>query len=73
MRWTRWGAGHNESAGMTYFENLSDDELTERLLRRGVDASLAANLVRHREEPTAAGQIEQALERYHWPSGYSRG
>jgi hypothetical protein len=33
---------------MTYFENLSDDELTERLLRRGVDASLVAKPGAHR-------------------------
>lgn len=58
---------------MTYFENLSDDELTERLLRRGVDASVVASLVRHREDPTAAGAIEQALERYHWPDDATDG
>jgi hypothetical protein len=52
---------------MTDFENLSDDEVAERLVRRGVDASLVANLVRHRDDPAAAAEIERALERSHWP------
>jgi hypothetical protein len=58
---------------MTDFENLSDDEVTERLVQRGVDPSLVASLVRYRDDPASAAQIERVLERSHWPDDATDG
>jgi hypothetical protein len=46
---------------MTYFENLSDDELTERLLNGGWTATWCGT----REDPVVAAEIERALQRHH--------
>jgi hypothetical protein len=58
-------AGHTDDCfDMSFFDDLSDDELAERLAQRGIDALMVAYLVQHREERPVAADIELVLQRH---------
>lgn len=46
---------------MTEFDELSDDEILNRLLNRNVDAVRALDLVDRRDDPEVAERIEELL------------
>lgn len=46
---------------MADFDDLSDDELRLRLLRRGVSGPAADAAVAHRDEPEAVSFIDEVL------------
>lgn len=48
---------------MPWWEDLSDDELRARLTHGGVGANETVALVHHRDDPWAAEQITEKIDR----------